>query len=328
MENKPYSIETFNHRLHVGEVSIPQFIKKFKLTDLKNKVQEACKKSKATTGRPVVISFLMQKGGSGKSTSCVCLSQLMANLGLRTIVLDIDNQRSSYAYLNSRITNFSTDAQEAQQNNVPEKEFIKVKKSIDPFVDCEFVSQNTFSANWWSENLDRLQGYDIIFIDTPGNRTDEDDSGFNTLFDIHKAGFTGVSHITAALVSNVAILPTRQTGFDLDVFTRYCLAMVFFKKEMQEFRYAFCDTQIRTLVTQAVNRGSINDEFLKVKEQYSKYVPFLENSIGFSQKMGNLKDEAFASLFVRKNSILETWFLVADEVFDAVDESLKLVEGV
>lgn len=327
MESKPYSLETFNHRLHVGDVSVPQFIKKFKLDELKKKVQEICNKSKATAGRPVVISFLMQKGGSGKSTSCVCLSQLMANLGFRTIVLDIDNQRSSYAYLNSRITNFATDAQTSQKNNIPEEVFIKTKESIDPFVDCQFVSQNTFSANWWSENLENFQNYDIIFIDTPGNRTDEDDGGFNNLFDIHKAGFTGVSHITAALVSNVAILPTRQTGFDLDVFTRYCLAMVYFKKEMQQYRYAFCDTQIRTLVTQAVNRGSINDEFLKVKEKFSKYVPFFEHSIGFSQKMGNLKDEAFASLFVRKNSILETWFLVADEVFDAVDDSLNDVEG-
>ncbi len=83
-----------------------------------------------------VISFVTQKGGSGKTTLAFCCAVAAQEKGKRTLILDMDPQGTATAWFKDRI-NETRRSTRARQKGRP--------KGLQGCSDCR-QNQNTFQA--------------------------------------------------------------------------------------------------------------------------------------------------------------------------------------
>ena len=141
-----YETSVYDLKMHMGETFIPNFIKEFGVEELKNKIASVSKKSIEEHGRTPIISFCSEKGGSGKTTSCLCVMQLIANLGFRVLLLDVDPTKGSSAVVQARRVLINAEIENADQQGVDVQNVLDFKRASEPVIDCLEVCPSVFNA--------------------------------------------------------------------------------------------------------------------------------------------------------------------------------------
>ena len=316
-EQVSYSKETFNIKKQMGEVFVPNFIKKNKLQDLKELVGSAVNLSKEKNGRSVVISVCSEKGGVGKTTTAIALAQLLVNLEFRVLVLDTDNLKSSAKILNSRIKAIHELIQEGQDENTPEEIIINRKKNLDPIVDTLPVDVKAFNTSY-IEDLASSNQYDIIVVDTAGRK----DSQAGT-FDPRKLEAADVPHITSAYNSNAIIIPMKTTSIDMLVATEYYLPLLQFFQAIKSKKVVKYQTVARILPSMIEKDGLGVRELVNFKEETG--FDFFDTEIRRSEKIANKVNYlGIETVFTTKvaGGVLQSFFKLAEQVFEDVKVSL------
>lgn len=133
--------------------------------------------------RPKVLSVIGPKGGIGKTTTLSNLAGLLADLGLRVLVIDTDKQQSlSRQFLNQLPENTAETglAEILYRGGVVAQE--NIRSSLRPGIDVIVSNISDEHINWLKERMDsfsiflRIVGsnfvhgvYDYVLIDTQGS---------------------------------------------------------------------------------------------------------------------------------------------------------------
>lgn len=117
----------------------------------------------APVHRPHVVVLGNEKGGSGKTTTCMHIVVALLRLGFKVGTIDIDaRQRSLSRYLENRRRTISKEGVE-----LPTPHHVVITKS--PFNVREDAEED--ETERFEQGLKRLMPYDFIVIDSPGNDT-------------------------------------------------------------------------------------------------------------------------------------------------------------
>ena len=143
----------------------------------------------------ITISFMLQKGGVGKSTTAGILAYLLANRGKRVLVVDMDSQGNVSTLLSQRSTyTFSNETiLEAVEDENPQPYIIKCSETLDllPADDLlaiygrriyELQSEGRPGASilYLKDTLDKIADhYDYIFIDCPPSLNEQTTSALS-----------------------------------------------------------------------------------------------------------------------------------------------------
>ena len=129
---------------------------------------------------PQIISFISQKGGSGKTTCCANVAAALGKRGRSVLVLDIDPQRSLETYLRP------LDAPDATVSILHQGEN-RVRGPIDP--------ANTIKEIAQLKDDPKLFDLDYILIDAPPSLDNE--------------------ALSAAMVSDMVVVPCGASSLDI-----------------------------------------------------------------------------------------------------------------
>ena len=119
------------------------------------------------------ISVVCQKGGVGKTTTVINIASVLANKGLKTLIIDTDPQGNVSTYLNQEKSNTenttTTDILDGEKNINPLKVIdnlylipsdIDIKKHNSE----KIIGGSKLKKIYENENINT---FDIVLIDTP-----------------------------------------------------------------------------------------------------------------------------------------------------------------
>ena len=79
-----------------------------------------------------VITYINEKGGTGKTSICMNVGWELANRGNKVLLLDIDGQKSNLTYFIGKTEEAKKSLYDVLQNNIPVKDVIlSVKENLD-----------------------------------------------------------------------------------------------------------------------------------------------------------------------------------------------------
>lgn len=318
IESSGYNAEVYSLKKHIGKEFTKGFVKNFELEGLMNKIAEVTAKSKEKSNRTPIISFCSEKGGSGKTTTAVCVSQLVANLGFKVLLLDVDPTRGSSAIINARKALINAEIEAAEEQGIPVENVLEYKYSAEPVVDTLEVQPQIFNGSYIQE-LAEKKDYDLIVIDTAGIKAEEAAN-----FDIRLISNTGKPHVTAGYVSNLVIVPTGTSNIDLNKMIAFTQPLMVFLGTLQALKRNIVKTQYRVLANRVEKQGSGLKELAEAKEE----VPFnwFDGSIRRSEKIAaNTSTKhpltVFSSNTVKQISV--SFMNITDEIYNDIAESLE-----
>lgn len=315
-----YSKSTFDITQDTGTEFSEKFVEKNNLKPLQEKISKIVSDSKLHHDRTPIISFCTEKGGAGKSTSSLNVARLVACLGFKVLIIDTDRIKTSFEIASSRNERIKEIISEFQNDGVDEGEVIKYKKSIDPIVYAEHISQSSFDLAV-VDTYAKSKKFDLIVIDTAGQKTDD-----HINFDPRKISAANVPHITTAYVSNVVIVPMKTSDPEILAAQNYYVPLTMFLRNVsikQKNNPLPYETQAVILANQIEKDGFSVNSLNSFVEQ-SGY-DFLEARIRRSEKINNtLPHRSVETLFSTNVALstLECYFNLVDEIFDYVETSL------
>lgn len=124
-----------------------------------------------------IIAIVNQKGGVGKTTTCVNLSAAFAAIGKKTLVIDLDPQGNSSTGLGVTkskrnvgiyqvLSGMATCAQAVTKTGI--KNLDVITSTVDlAAAELELVSAMSREYKLKNALIDKLDGYDFVFIDCP-----------------------------------------------------------------------------------------------------------------------------------------------------------------
>lgn len=260
-EMESYPVDTYDLKKHIGEAFTPQFIEKYNLQNLKEKIQACVNKSFDEKGKSLVISFCSEKGGAGKTTTALCVGQLLANLGFSVLIADVDPNLGSSAVLEARIQSINSTIAEADSQQVPLDEVIAYKKGLEPIVETLVVKQHLFNASVVLD-LASKKSYDIVLFDTAGVKLEEHGN-----FDIRLLSSSGKPHITTAYTSNFILIPTTTSNLDLSKMIAYTQPLIVFLGTLVALKKSIVNTQYRILPNRVEAKGGGLKELNEAQEE-------------------------------------------------------------
>lgn len=312
-----YGADTLNVKHGVGTKFIEDFSGRFEeIPALKAKLEKAVALSKEKNNRPVIVSYCSEKGGVGKSTIAVASAQLLANLGFKVFVVDIDNNESSHDLLTSRRKNIQEVLTKAANNKVDEKEIIDYKESLDPIVDSALVDKDLFDVNFAKQITDGSE-YDFIIFDTAGHKDKRQEN-----FNLDKLNQPGEVHMILAYLSNCVVVPMRITPLDITRGTRFFYPLSQFIYHLEKMNINIVNTQARILVNASERTGAgvkNLDQFME--SSYNKFKTIIRRSdkIAFAQYF-----EGVQTAFTTKVApqVQQSFLEVLDQIADDAATSL------
>ena len=313
-----YETSVYDLKMHMGETFIPNFIKEFGVEELKNKIASVSKKSIEEHGRTPIISFCSEKGGSGKTTSCLCVMQLIANLGFRVLLLDVDPTRGSSAVVQARRVLINAEIENADQQGVDVQNVLDFKRASEPVIDCLEVSPSVFNATL-VQGIAEKQEFDLIVIDTAGLKIDA-----SANFDIRQLGVSGKPHITTAYTSNLVIVPTGTSNLDLNKMIAYAQPLMVFLGSLKYMGKSIVSTQYRILANRVEKSGSGLKELEDAKDEVQ--FRWFDNSVRRSEKIAaNTSTKQITTLYTTKvaKQLSEAFIEIVGQIYDDIELSLE-----
>lgn len=318
-EVESYSLDIYNLKNHTGENFIPKFLKRFEqLEGLKDKIQSSVTKSLDEKQKSIVISFCSEKGGAGKSTSALCIGQLIANLGFSVLLVDIDSTRSSSKVAEARIKEINHAISYADSQNIPVEQVIEYKKDKEPVMEVLTLNQELFNANT-VQDLATKKNYDVILIDTAGVKLAEAGN-----FDIRMLSASGKPHITTAYTSNFVLVPTGTSNIELSTMSAYVHPLIVFIGTLKAVKKNIINTQYRILANRVEREGSGVKELNTAEEELG--VDWFRSRIRRSEKVpANTSNKHGDTIYTNNVSvkIIEAYIDVVDQMFDDIAVSLE-----
>lgn len=313
-----YTPDVFSLKKHMGEKFTPEFIKSFELKGLVDKIKNITETSKQKNNRTPIISFCSEKGGSGKTTTALCAMQVVANLGFKVLLIDVDPTRGSSAVVNARKALITADMEAAQQQGIDVEEVLKFKMNSEPVIDALEVAPKNFNAAVVQEIAEK-KDYDLIVIDTAGVKSDDAAN-----FDIRQVSSSGKPHITAGYVSNLVVVPTSTSNIDLDKMIAFAQPLMVFIGTLKMVKLGIINTQYRVLANRVEKQGSGLKELESAKEEV--LLNWFEGSIRRSEKIAaNTSTKHSATIFSTKTvkQINESYISIVDEMYSDIETSLE-----
>ena len=313
-----YNSETISMKKGIGNKFIDDFDKRYKaIPDLKLKIKRVVELSKEKNKKPLIISFASEKGGCGKSTMAVTTSQLLANMGFKVQLIDVDNNESAYRMLISRKKNIQEVINNAVKEGVDESLIIDFKTKLDPLVDTALVDKESLTVDLVNE-IATDSAYDIIVFDTPGVKEKREEN-----FDLAKLNHAGEVHMSLAYLSNSIVIPMRVTPLDITIATRLIYPLSQFVDHLEKMKLAVLKTQARILVNSIDQRTgtALNalEEFQN--SSYKQFKPIIRRSdkIAFAPYF-----EGVQTAFTTKvaSQMQESFLEVIDQISDDAMVSL------
>jgi cellulose biosynthesis protein BcsQ len=313
-----YSADVFSLKKHVGAEFVQNFITTYELQELQKKIEEVTKTSKEKSNRTPILAFCSEKGGSGKTTTALCVSQVVANLGFKVLVLDVDPSRGSSPVINNRKALMNAEIQEAEEQNIPVESVLDYKYNSEPVIDAMEVLPSNFNASFLQE-LAEKKDYDLIVVDTAGVKLDEVGN-----FDIRQISATGRPHLTSAYVSNLVVIPTATSNLDLNKMIAFTQPLMVFIGTMDSLKRNFVKTQYRVLANRVERQGSGLKELAEAKEE----VPFnwFETSVRRSEKIAANVSTKHTHTVFSNNTVKQINIAFMDltsEIYNNIEASLE-----
>lgn len=313
-----YNSETISMKKGIGNKFIDDFDKRFKaIPELKLKIKRGVELSKEKNKKPLIISFASEKGGCGKSTMAVTTSQLLANMGFKVQLIDVDNNESAYRMLISRKKNIQEVINNAVKEGVDESLIIDFKTKLDPLVDTALVDKESLTVDLVNE-IATDSAYDIIVFDTPGVKEKREEN-----FDLAKLNHAGEVHMILAYLSNSIVIPMRVTPLDITIATRLIYPLSQFVDHLEKMKLAVLKTQARILVNSIDQRTgtALNalEEFQNSSYKQFKTIIRRSDKIAFAPYF-----EGVQTAFTTKvaSQMQESFLEVIDQISDDAMVSL------
>lgn len=313
-----YSSETISIKNGIGNKFVGDFDKRFNaIPELKAKIKRAVELSKEKNKKPLIISFASEKGGCGKSTMAVTTSQLLANMGFKVQLIDVDNNESAYRMLISRKKNIQEVINNAVKDGIEESVIIDFKDKIDPLVDTALVDKESFTVALVNE-IAFESAYDIIVFDTPGIKDKREEN-----FNLAKLNHAGEVHMILAYLSNSIVIPMRVTPLDITIATRLIYPLNQFVDHLEKMKLSILKTQARILVNSIEQRSGTGLNALEEfqNSSYKQFKPIIRRSdkIAFAPYF-----EGVQTAFTTKvaSQMQENFLEVIDQITDDVLVSL------
>jgi chromosome partitioning protein len=221
-----------------------------------------------------IISVCNQKGGVGKTTTCINLSAFMAHFGKKTLVVDLDPQANTTSGLgvDKKTLNFSV--YNVLLGEVPIKEGIlptalenlKLIPSSLSLIGAEVELQKAEGQQYCLKNLlnSVLQDFDFIFVDLPPS-----------------LGVLTVNGLTAA---HSVIIPVQCEYYALEGLSQLLITI---EKIKQAFNPGLAIEGV--LLTMADFRTTLCHEVINEARQYFKdnvYQTVIPRSVRLSEAPG------------------------------------------
>lgn len=319
LEVENYPLDVYSLKNHLGENFIPKFLEKYELHALKNKVQASVTKSFEEMQRSLVISFCSEKGGAGKTSSALCIGELLANLGFSVLLVDVDSTRSSSNVVHARIKEINDAITYADSQHIPVDEVIGYKKTLEPVMDVMVVDQELFNANT-VQDLATRKSHDVILIDTAGIKLAESGN-----FDIRLLSASGKPHITTAYTSNFVLVPTGTSNLDLTIMLAYVQPLIVFIGTLKSIQKNIVNTQYRILANRVESKGG----GLKELEDAQQDLPFnwFETRIKRSEKVPANTSVKHGNTIYTNNvapQVIKSYIEIVDQMFDDIAVSLEV----
>lgn len=150
---------------------------------------------------PIIIAIANQKGGVAKTTSTIHLASYFANLGCKTLVVDLDAQGHTASALGipkgNGLFRLLVEKRPVQEALTPARPNLDV---ITNDHTAELVKERVARANFreflLASALESAKEYDLVFLDTPPS--------------------TDILHITALVASDYVLIPAIMDFLALD----------------------------------------------------------------------------------------------------------------
>lgn len=313
-----YPKEIFKIQDSVGAKFIPKFIKANGLEALQNKVLSVAKEVKDKTGKAAVISVCSEKGGVGKTTIAISISQLLANLGAKVLLVDTDNLELSHNLTSNRAQMIYEVISAAQENQVPVATIQDQISNMDAVVDSVQIDIKAFNSFKVDELVSNTH-YDYIIIDSAGRKDKKTRN-----FDLKRLTATDSPHITTAYVSNAIIIPMKPTNIDMNAVITYYVPLFEFLTVLRISKNQVIDTKIRVLPSMVEAKGTGLVELANFKEQIG--FEFYGDVVRRSEKIANtISDTGIETLYTTRvaGGVLGSIFKITDELLSDVQNSVK-----
>lgn len=313
-----YHPDVFSLKKHVAELFTPNFIESYELSGLHKKIADVTAISKTNFNRTPIISFCSEKGGSGKTTTALCVMQAVANLGFKVLLIDVDPTRGSSAVVNSRKALINAEIASAEEQGIPIENVLEYKFKLEPVIDALTVLPENFNASWVLEIAEKKE-YDLIVLDTPGIKGAEAAN-----FDPRLITKTGNPHVTSSYVSNLTIVPTATSNIDLVKMIAFTQPLMAFLGALNYSKQNIVNNKYRVLANRVEKQGSGLKELAQAKEEV--LFNWFINSIRRSEKIAaNTSTKHTGTVFSNNTAkqINITFLDIVDEIYNDIAESVE-----
>lgn len=210
-----------------------------------------------------VFSIVNQKGGVGKTTTAITLSDCLAKAGHRTLLIDLDPQCNATGGLGFDVTTrhpFATGTQIAENVQITQNPKLEILAGSGHFSDIEALSRqdDNLSDRIQQQLRQELKVYDYVLIDCPpslGHLTQLALlASTEVLMPIQCEYFAmeGLAQMIEVIVGAMKDRPGRQLGHDGILLTMYDASLNLTYEVEQNVREQCGDIVFKTVIPRDV----------------------------------------------------------------------------
>ena len=236
--------------------------------------------------KPYVVSFSNQKGGVGKTTSCISIASAAADMGLSVLLVDMDPQGNSTSGVGVQKKKISRSVYDVllgectAEEAVIKTEFknLSLIPSTINLAGAEFeLIDMEQRENCLKNALSALDGYDLVVIDCPPslsmltvNALTASAGGVEVFRLVHIHGFL-LHLLLSSLVGSSGVLFTDSRGLRCKRRLLNLVLLLFYRYRSQKQLYYKCKEKYRRQVV--VCEGIRKSQYIA-----HRYIQDIENT--------------------------------------------------